>query len=143
MLPLHDLDFSVFLTSQGWIQLLTLTALEIVLGIDNIVMISILSGELPKERQARARRLGLAFALITRILLLLTLSWMMRLVEPLFHIGSMPFTGKDLVPVSYTHLRAHETVLDLVCRLLLEKKKYNPHARTHIPVYILPLESPS
>ncbi len=70
------------------------------LGIDNIVMISILSGELPKERQARARRLGLAFALITRILLLLTLSWMMRLVEPLFHIGSMPFTGKDLVLIS-------------------------------------------
>ena len=77
--------------------MLTLTALEIVLGIDNIVMISILSGELPKERQARARRLGLAFALITRILLLLTLSWMMHLIKPLFNIGSMPFTGKDLV----------------------------------------------
>lgn len=100
MLPLHELDFSVFLTSQGWVQLLTLTALEIVLGIDNIVMISILSGELPQERQARARRLGLAFALITRILLLLTLSWMMNLVKPLFHIGSMPLTGKDLVLIT-------------------------------------------
>ena len=100
MLPLHDLDFSIFLTSQGWLQLLTLTALEIVLGIDNIVMISILSGELPAEGQPRARRLGLAFALITRILLLLTLSWMMHLVEPLFHIGPMQFTGKDLVLIS-------------------------------------------
>lgn len=94
-------DFSVFLTSHGWVQLLTLTALEIVLGIDNIVMISILSGELPtKELQARARRLGLAFALITRILLLFTLSFIMRLVEPLFHIGSLAVTGKDLVLIS-------------------------------------------
>src|SRR5690606_2842563 len=94
-------DFSVFLTSHGWVQLLTLTALEIVLGIDNIVMISILSGELPtKELQARARRLGLAFALITRIMLLFTLSFIMRLVEPLFHIGSLPVTGKDLVLIS-------------------------------------------
>ncbi|MCB0757475.1 MAG: TerC family protein [Flavobacteriales bacterium] len=93
-------DFSIFLTSQGWVQLLTLTALEIVLGIDNIVMISILSGELPKEQQARARRLGLAFALITRIMLLFTLSFIMRLVEPLFHIGSLAVTGKDLVLIS-------------------------------------------
>lgn len=94
-------DFSVFLTSHGWVQLLTLTALEIVLGIDNIVMISILSGELPtKEQQARARLLGLAFALITRIMLLFTLSFIMRLVEPLFHIGSLPVTGKDLVLIS-------------------------------------------
>jgi predicted tellurium resistance membrane protein TerC len=97
MIPLDQLDFGVFLTSHGWMQLLTLTALEIVLGIDNIVMISILSGELPQHLQARARRLGLAFALITRILLLLTLSWMMRLVEPLFHLGAMDVTGKDLV----------------------------------------------
>ena len=93
-------DFSVFLTSQGWVQLLTLTSLEIVLGIDNIVMISILSGELPKERQARARRMGLGFALITRIMLLFTLSFIMRLVEPLFHIGSLAVTGKDLVLIS-------------------------------------------
>lgn len=100
MIPLEHLDFSIFLTSEGWVQLLTLTALEIVLGIDNIVMISILSGELPQHRQARARRLGLAFALITRILLLLTLSWIMHLTEPLFHIGSFSVTGKDLVLIS-------------------------------------------
>jgi predicted tellurium resistance membrane protein TerC len=100
MLPLEQLDFSVFLTTHGWVQLLTLTALEIVLGIDNIVMISILSGELPHAKQPRARRLGLAFALITRIMLLLTLSWIMRLVEPLFTIGGMAFTGKDLVLIT-------------------------------------------
>ena len=96
-MPFQHLDPSVLLTANGWVQLLTLTGLEIVLGIDNIVMISILSGELPQERQRSARRLGLGFALITRILLLLTLSWIMRLVEPLFHIGSMEITGKDLV----------------------------------------------
>jgi len=93
-------DFSILLTSQGWVQLLTLTALEIVLGIDNIVMISILSGELPHAHQAKARRLGLAFALITRIMLLFTLSWIMHLVHPLFHIGSLPISGKDLVLIS-------------------------------------------
>jgi predicted tellurium resistance membrane protein TerC len=93
----QHLDPSVLLTAHGWVQLLTLTGLEIVLGIDNIVMISILSGELPQERQRSARRLGLGFALITRILLLLTLSWMMHLVEPLFHIGPMEITGKDIV----------------------------------------------
>lgn len=96
-MPFQHLDPSVLLTANGWVQLLTLTGLEIVLGIDNIVMISILSGELPQERQRRARRLGLGFALITRILLLLTLSWIMHLVKPLFHIGSMEITGKDLV----------------------------------------------
>lgn len=100
MSSFSNLDFSVFLSSHGWVQLLTLTALEIVLGIDNIVMISILSGELPQARQKRARRLGLAFALISRILLLLTLSWIMHLVEPLFSIGPLSITGKDLVLIA-------------------------------------------
>jgi predicted tellurium resistance membrane protein TerC len=96
-MPFQHLDPAALLTANGWVQLLTLTGLEIVLGIDNIVMISILSGELPQERQRSARRLGLGFALITRILLLLTLSYIMHLVEPLFHIGTMEITGKDLV----------------------------------------------
>ena len=72
---------------QAWIALLTLTALEIVLGIDNIIFISILSGKLPKEQQARARVLGLAAALITRLLLLLSLAWIMRLTTPAVHAG--------------------------------------------------------
>ncbi len=90
-------DFSVFLTAHGWVQLLTLTMLEIVLGIDNIIMISILSGELPPHQQKMGRRLGLGFALITRILLLFSLSWMMHLIAPLFHIGDHAVTGRDLV----------------------------------------------
>ena len=99
MIPIDQLDPSVFLTAHGWVQLLTLTVLEIVLGIDNIIVISILSGDLPKHQQRRGRRLGLGLAMITRVLLLLTLSWMMRLVEPLFHLGEHAVTGKDIVLV--------------------------------------------
>ena len=69
------MDFTIFAQADAWIALLTLTVLEIVLGIDNIVFISILSTKLPLEQQRKARRIGLALAMITRILLLLSLSW--------------------------------------------------------------------
>ena len=82
---------------QIWISLLTLTALEIVLGIDNIVFISILSGKLPPEQQAKARQLGLALALITRVLLLLSLKWVLGLKDPLFAIGAFHPSGRDLI----------------------------------------------
>ena len=71
---------------QAWIAFLTLAALEIVLGIDNIVFISILVGKLPAHQQARAYRIGLGLAMIMRILLLLSLSWIMGLTEPLFTV---------------------------------------------------------
>ncbi len=76
-----------FSTPEAWISLLTLTVLEIVLGIDNIVFISILSGKLPVSQQKKARQLGLGLAMITRVLLLLSLSWVMSLTSPLFNIG--------------------------------------------------------
>jgi predicted tellurium resistance membrane protein TerC len=84
---------------QAWIAFLTLAALEIVLGIDNIVFISILVGKLPARQQAGAYRLGLALAMIMRILLLLSLSWIMGLTEPLFTIplASQGVSGRDLV----------------------------------------------
>jgi predicted tellurium resistance membrane protein TerC len=84
---------------QIWISLLTLTALEIVLGIDNIIFISILAGKLPPEQQAKARQLGLMLALVTRILLLLSLTWIMGLTKPLFTLPIMnqPISGRDLV----------------------------------------------
>jgi len=72
---------------EAWISLLTLTVLEIVLGIDNIVFISILSGKLPEHQQKKAQQTGLALALITRILLLLSLTWIMTLTAPLLNIG--------------------------------------------------------
>ena len=84
---------------QIWISLLTLTALEIVLGIDNIIFIAILAGKLPAEQQAKARKLGLMLALITRILLLLSLTWIMGLTKPLFTLPLLQsgVSGRDLV----------------------------------------------
>ena len=87
----------VFLTADGLVALLTLTALEVVLGIDNVVFISIISASLPVEQQARARRLGLALALITRVGLLFTISWMMGLTRPLVTIGGGEVSGRDLI----------------------------------------------
>ncbi len=82
---------------QAWIALGTLTALEIVLGIDNIIFISILSGRLPESQQARARTIGLALALIGRVVLLLSLAWIMRLTTPLFEIFAVEVSGRDLI----------------------------------------------
>ena len=82
---------------QAWIGLLTLTALEIVLGIDNIVFISILAGKLPAAQQSKARRVGLALAMITRILLLFSLSWLVGLTRPLLSVLGQEISGRDLV----------------------------------------------
>ena len=84
-------------TAESWAALLTLTVLEIVLGIDNIVFISILAGKLPAEKRSRARTLGLALAMGTRILLLLSLTWIMRLTRPFFTIGLQEISGRDLI----------------------------------------------
>ena len=80
-----------------WIGLLTLTALEIVLGIDNIVFISILAGKLPEKQQDSARKTGLLVAMITRILLLLSLAWIIGLTKPLFTVFSLSITGRDVI----------------------------------------------
>jgi predicted tellurium resistance membrane protein TerC len=80
-----------------WIALATLTALEIVLGIDNVVFISILAGKLPAHQQDRARRVGLALAMFMRIALLLSLTWIMRLTEPLFTILDKGFSGREII----------------------------------------------
>lgn len=87
----------LFSDPQIWIALLTLTVLELVLGIDNIIFISILAGKLPKEQQASARFIGLAIALGTRVLLLLSLSWVMTLTYPIFSIWEHPVSGRDLI----------------------------------------------
>jgi len=87
-----------WLTSpETWIALLTLTVLEIVLGIDNIIFISILAGKLPAGEQPRARTVGLTLAMVTRILLLLSLTAIMRLTRPLFSTFGHPVSGRDLI----------------------------------------------
>jgi len=80
-----------------WVALLTLTALEIVLGIDNIIFISILTGRLPESQRARARTIGLAAAMIMRILLLLSINWVIGLTDPIFTIADHDFSGRDLI----------------------------------------------
>lgn len=82
---------------EAWIALLTLTALEIVLGIDNIIFISILIGRLPESQRQMGRILGLGLAMCTRILLLLSLAWVMRLTTPLFTLFEQQISGRDLI----------------------------------------------
>ncbi len=85
---------------EAWLGLLTLTVLEIVLGIDNIIFISILAGKLPAHQQARARRVGLIGAMLTRIALLAALAWIIRLTAPLFSLLGHAFSGRDLILIA-------------------------------------------
>lgn len=80
-----------------WIQLLTLTSLEIVLGIDNVIFISILAGKLPQHEQGRARNIGLVLAMLTRIVLLFSIVWLSKLTVPLFNVLNNEISGRDLI----------------------------------------------
>ncbi|MBV6393787.1 MAG: hypothetical protein DCC59_08675 [Chloroflexi bacterium] len=90
-------DFSWLSNPESWVALLTLVALELVLGVDNVIFISILSGKLPLQDQQRARATGIALAVITRILLLLSLSWIISLTNPFFHL---PWFGGEQIGIS-------------------------------------------
>jgi len=91
------MDFSAILSTEGLIAFLTLSILEIVLGIDNIIFISILTNKLPKENQAKARFAGISLALVLRVGMLFGITWIIQLTEPLFTVFEMGFTGRDLV----------------------------------------------
>jgi predicted tellurium resistance membrane protein TerC len=82
---------------EAWLSLVTLTAMEIVLGVDNIIFISILSSRLPPEQRDKGRRLGLAGAFGSRLLLLFTISWIVGLVHPLFEVAGYPVSGKSII----------------------------------------------
>jgi predicted tellurium resistance membrane protein TerC len=86
-----------FLTAYGLLALVTLTFHEIILGVDNVVFISILSGKLPKPQQAKARRVGLAGAMVMRIALLLSIAWIIRLTAPMFSVLGEEISGRDLI----------------------------------------------
>jgi predicted tellurium resistance membrane protein TerC len=85
---------------EVWAALVTLTLLEVVLGIDNIIFISILASKLPRDQQARARRIGLALAMLMRILLLFSLAWVIRLTQPLFTVLREEISGRDLILIA-------------------------------------------
>jgi predicted tellurium resistance membrane protein TerC len=89
--------FEAFTTAQGWVSLATLAAMEIVLGIDNVVFLTILAGRLPAHQQDKARKVGLALALGTRLALLFAITWLMGLTRPLFAVFGHGFSGRDLI----------------------------------------------
>jgi len=91
------MSFDAFLTADGLIALVTLTVLEVVLGIDNVIFISILAGKLPAADQERARRMGLLAAMGMRIVLLMSIAWIVRLTQPLFTILERSISGRDLI----------------------------------------------
>lgn len=93
-MDLFDVNFA---SPEVWIALVTLTLLEVVLGIDNVVFITILANKLPEEMRAKARKIGLSLALITRVLLLLGISWVAGLTNPLFHVANHAVSGRDLI----------------------------------------------
>jgi predicted tellurium resistance membrane protein TerC len=91
------MNFDAFLTADGLVALVTLSVLEVVLGIDNVIFISILASKLPAELQERARRIGLIAAMGMRILLLMSIAWIVRLTQPLFTVLEQEFSGRDLI----------------------------------------------
>lgn len=118
-----------FLTQpEAWISLITLTVLEIVLGIDNIIFISILSGKLPVNQQDKGRKLGLFLAMFTRILLLLSLTWIMGLTKPIFNLaGIIGATDKDWV--EKLAISGHDLILILGGLFLIYKSTSEIHER--------------
>jgi predicted tellurium resistance membrane protein TerC len=86
-----------FLSSEGLLALVTLTFLEVILGVDNVIFISILSGKLPQAQQQRARRTGLFAAMLMRIVLLLSIAWIIRLTAPLFSVFGRDISGRDMI----------------------------------------------
>jgi predicted tellurium resistance membrane protein TerC len=91
------MNFDAFLTADGLIALVTLSVLEVVLGIDNVIFISILASKLPAHQQEKARRIGLMAAMGMRILLLMSIAWIVRLTQPLFTVLEHPISGRDLI----------------------------------------------
>ncbi len=106
-------SWEAFFTINGLITLLSLTVLEIVLGIDNIIFISIVAGKLPKSSQQRARLIGLSLALIFRILLLSVISWIASLKEPLVHVGNFGASGRDLILLAGGIFLVFKTIMEI------------------------------
>lgn len=132
-----NIDPAVLLTGGGIVSLLTLTLMEIVLGIDNIIVISILSGELPHRQQGRARRIGLSLAMITRVLLLLTISWMASMTQVLFHVGGTGLSGRDLVLLLGGAFLVYKAVKETYLKVeLVHETEGGVRARSSLPMVI-------
>ncbi len=123
--------FESLLTAEGLIGLVTLVLMEIVLGIDNIIFIAILCGFLPKkEDQKKARTIGLTLALAMRVVLLFTISWIIKLVNPLFFIEDFGVTGRDLILFSGGVFLIYKTSVEIYHKLKGDGLEHGPKART-------------
>ena len=122
---------------QAWLAFATLTALEIVLGIDNIIFISILVGRLPKAVQQRARTIGLALAMITRILLLLSITWVMSLSADLFSVGSFGISGRDVILIGGGLFLLAKSTLEIHAGLEAEEQHHEAKIRATFTSVIL------
>lgn len=111
---------------ETWISLLTLTVLEVVLGIDNIVFISILADKLPQVDRSKARQIGLGLAMFMRIALLLSISWLIGLTRPLFEIASLEFSGRDLIMLAGGLFLLGKATFEIHDKL--EGSEHNPEA---------------
>lgn len=133
------LEFPDFTSAEIWISLLTLTFLEIVLGVDNIIFISIISDKLPKERQRFARNLGLGFAMLFRIILLLMINWIIGLKDPVLTLGLMkdPVTDGDLM------LSWKDIILLAGGIFLIGKSTFEIHSKMQIDEPHIPKKSSS
>jgi len=114
-------SWEAFFTLNGLITLLSLTVLEIVLGIDNIIFIAIVAGKLPKSSQQRARLIGLSLALIFRILLLSIISWIASLKEPLVHVGNFGASGRDLILLAGGIFLVFKTIMEIREKLIQDE----------------------
>jgi predicted tellurium resistance membrane protein TerC len=122
-------DPSIFLEPEAWIALVTLTALEIVLGIDNIVFISLLTGKLPQHQQARGRSLGLAAAMIMRVGLLLTINWIQSLTQTLFTVLDRAISARDLILIGGGLFLLAKATREIFERMELTEEESHPSAR--------------
>ena len=129
------MDF--FSDPNAWLGLLTLTALEIVLGIDNIIFISILVGRLPKAVQQRARTIGLALAMLTRILLLLSITWVMGLSADLFAVGAIGISGRDVILIGGGLFLLAKSTLEIHSGLEGEEQHHQARVRATFTSVIL------
>jgi predicted tellurium resistance membrane protein TerC len=119
-----------FTTAEGWVSLLTLTLMEIVLGIDNIVFISILTGKLPPAQRNKASRLGLALALITRLGLLFAISWVMGLKATLFTVLGRGFSGRHLILLGGGLFLLAKSTHEIFEKLEVEPEGHGPRAKS-------------
>jgi predicted tellurium resistance membrane protein TerC len=122
---------------EAWVALTTLTLLEIVLGVDNIIFISILVGRLPEAQRQRARLLGLGFAMGTRILLLLLLTWIMRLQQTLFSVLDVDISGRDLILIGGGLFLLAKSTLEIHSGLEGEEQHHQARVRATFTSVIL------